>query len=228
MNEIEKIYKENNLLVRAMNMPSLGRNNNEIVYDCTIWTNEFSFMKNESFSSVSTTLIISNIGISTYKNMGYLIDSSKANCFHISKTDSSSSGNRLEGNFLAGNQDFQSIAELANFIIENNWREMNEVNADLSLNSVVGLFINKCFNQEKLLERILIAQKCLEDMLEIKYPIYLYDSDKGTLEKIELSKEIEEEMINHMRTTQMFYWPDECEFPIIKDIGNEKNKLTLK
>ena len=224
MHNVEMLYNENKLLVRAMDWPKLSKNIDGLYYDCTTWSNEFCFLMNGILSSASSTLIIPNVGVKTYKNIGFLINSDLANCFHISKTDSCSNGNMNNSDFHASNPDFSTIDQLANYIKNNNDTNMNEVNINTSINSVVGLFINECPEQYRLLQMIFIVKKCLFNLTNIDYPIYLYNAQKGNIKKIELSFEDEQEIINTLKTTQIFYWPDEYNEPIVDDINNMKSK----
>ena len=223
MDNIEMLYNENKLLVRAMDWPGLSRGMDGLYYDCTTWANEFCFLMNENLSSASSTLIVPNVGVSTYKNIGFLINSDLANCFHKSKSDSCSNGNIDEGDFFASRADFSTIEELANHIKDNNDVNMNEVNIKTSIESVVGLFINECPGQDRLLQMIYIVKKCLFKLTDIDYPIYLYNTKEGKLKELELSLENEQQIINTLQTRQIFYWPDEYSEPIIDDINNIKS-----
>ena len=225
MDAVEQIYNDNKLLVRAMDWPQLQRNGNDLVYDCTTWANEFNLLANEKLSSASTTLIVPNVGVSTYKNIGFLMNSDLVNCFHIAISDSGSSGNIENGDFFAGDSDFDSVEELSNYIKDNNSTTMNEINVVASLDSVVGLFINKCEQQQYLLSQALVVQKCLKSMLDIDYPIYLYDLKYGNLEKIELTTELQEGIITNLKTKNIFYWPDDYSEPIFESIDNIKSRL---
>ena len=218
MDDIKTLYNEGKLLVRAMDWPQLKNGINGLEYDCTTWANEFCMLMNEGLSSVSSTLIVPDIGVSTYKNIGFLINSDLANCFHISKSDSGSSGNIKNGDFLANKADFRTIMELANYIKASNDNVMNEVNIQASIDSVVGLVINECIQQDKLLQMIYVVKNCLENITGIDYPIYLYNSKEGKINKIELTDELEQQIIKTLKTTQIFYWPDEYDEPIISDI----------
>lgn len=224
MDDVTQIYNDNKLLVRAMDIPRLQRIENGLAYDCTTWTDEFNFMKNGTLSSASTTLVIPNVGVSTYKNIGFLINSDFANCFHIAKSDSCSNGDISRGDFHANEPDFTSIEELANYIIENNSTTMNEVNIITTIDSVVGLFINKCQNQNRSLAMIYIVQQVLKQMLGIEYPIYVYDLNNGIIEKIEITPELEEEIKSNLRTKNFYYWPEEYPEPVIDSLDNLKNK----
>ena len=224
MNDVEMICNENKLLVRAMDWPRLSNSMDGLYYDCTTWSNEFSFLMNGILSSVSSTLIVPNVGVSTYKNIGFLINSDLANCFHISKSDSGSSGNLADGDFHANVPDFQAISELANHIKNNNDINMNEVNINASIDSVVGLFINECPMQDTLLQMIFVVKKCLLNLTGIDYPIYLYSANKGLLKEIELSFEKEQQIIDTLKTSQIFYWPDDYSEPVIENISNINSK----
>ena len=225
MNDAKELYNEGKLLVRAMDWPQLRNGIYGLEYDCTIWANEFCMLMAGSLSSASSTLIVPNVGVSTYKNIGFLINSDLANCFHIAKSDSGSSGNINNGDFFANKPDFQTITELANYIKASKDSTMNEVNINTSIDSIVGLFINECLVQDKLLQIIYVAKKCLDNITGIDYPIYLYNSKEGKLNKIELTSEFEQYIIQSLKTTQVFYWPDEYDEPVINDI-REIHKYT--
>lgn len=179
---------------------------------------------NHSLSSASSTLIIPGVGVSTYKNIGFLINADLANCFHISKVDSVSSGDIQNGDFSANQSDFSTIQELAFYIRENNATRMNEVNIAASIDSVVGLFINQCPSQEYLLQMIFVVRACLMRLTGIEYPIYLYDNKNGGLDKIELTDELEMEIISNLKSRTIFYWPDEYEEPIFDEIKSSSKK----
>ena len=225
MDLVEQIYSEKKLLLRAMDWPRLQRNVNDLEYDCTTWANEFSLLEKGKLSSVSTTLIVPNVGVSTYKNIGFLINSDFVNCFHISISDSGSSGDIDNGDFFANNSDFDNIEELSKYINENNSTIMNEVNIVASLDSVVGLFVNKCEHQHFLLSQTFIIQNFLKHMFDIEYPIYLYDSKCGRIERMELTPELQEEITSNLKTKNIFYWPDDYDEPVIESLDNIKSKM---
>lgn len=223
MENIESLYNEGKLLVRAMDWPQLSKGSYGLQYDCTSWANEFMLLMNESLSSASSTLIVPNVGVSTYKNIGFLINSDLANCFHISKLDSGSSGDINNGDFFANKPDFSTISELANYVKNNNDTNMNEVNINASIDSVVGLFINECPMQDTLLQMIYIIKKCLVNITGIDYPVYLYKLREGKLKRIELSSELEQQILDTLKTTQIFYWPDKYSEPVVENINNLKS-----
>ncbi|NLD78809.1 MAG: hypothetical protein GX641_00520 [Mollicutes bacterium] len=225
MDLVEQIYGNGKLLVRAMDWPTLQRNGSNLEYNCTTWANEFDLLLNKKLSSASTTLIVPNVGVSTYKNIGFLMNADLVNCFHIGISDSGSSGNIENGDFFANASDFNNINELSNYIKENNSTAMNEINVVAMLDSVVGLFLNKCDKSQYLLSQVIVVQKMLNNMLGIDYPIYLYDSKNGRIEKIELTTELQEEIISSLKTKNIFYWPDDYSEPVFECLDNIKSKI---
>ena len=67
MDNVIKLYNENKLLIRAMDLPILSKNNDSLYYDCTTWIEEFELLVTNILSSISTTLIVPNIGIKNIK-----------------------------------------------------------------------------------------------------------------------------------------------------------------
>ena len=220
MDYVETLYNNNKLLARAMDMPMLTNGLNGLQYDTTTWANEFVSLLNKSLSSASTTLLIPDVGISTYKNMGYLIDSDMAICSHISPCDSLSSGSTQNGDINANGNSMESLEELSKYIKDNNSKQMNEVNIEASVGSVVGLFINECQIQDKLLQMIYVVRKCASEIMGIDYPIYLYNSNEGKLTKIELTEDLESQITNSLETKELFYWPDVYDEPRTEKIGS--------
>lgn len=223
VSDAKTLYNEGKLLVRAMDYPGLSHGISGLQYDCSIWANEFCILMNGGMSSVSTTLIIPGVGVSTYKNIGFLVNSDLADCFHISKIDSGSRGDVRNGDFWAKEPDFATISELADYIKTNNDTNMNEVNINTTIDSVVGLFISECPAQDKLLQRTYIAKRCLKSMMGIDYPIYSYNFQEGKLNRIELTPENEQQVIESLKTTQIYYWPDEYSDPVMEDISKRES-----
>jgi len=232
---VQRLYKEGKLIVRAMETPSISRYSNEYYYDCSTWANEFELMQRNMFSSVSSTLIIPNVPVKIYKNVGFLVNADIAQCFHISKTDSGSNGNILNNDFNANKADFNKVSELANYIIANNASEMNEININLSIDAVVGLVVTKCQVESELLRKMLFVIKCIEQITGILYPIYEYDAMQGKITKIEMTDELVSKLINishkHkiFNTTNLLYYTDFDENVYLDNLENiEVNKNSKK
>jgi hypothetical protein len=208
MDDVETLYKENKLLARAMDLPMILVNSGKKYYDCNTWACEFDLLMNDQIDSLSTTLIVSDVGVRTYKNVGFLMNSDLVECIHVSDTDSSSYGSVRNGDFHANDSDLSTVSELANYVKDNNATEMNEVNVNASIDSVVGLFINKCQYSNYLLKNIYAVKYMLKKFTGIDYPIYLYDFLNGKLELIDLTKEEEEELMSTSEASYISYWPD--------------------
>ena len=65
MDEVVNIYESGNLIVRAMDLPNITRDSGQFFYDCSTWAQEFEYMMNKEFSSVSSTLLIPGVGVGT-------------------------------------------------------------------------------------------------------------------------------------------------------------------
>lgn len=190
MSYVSEKYDEGKLIIRAVDLPRLHKVNNEIKYDCSVWANEFAMIMNNEFESVSSTLLIPNVGVKTYKNVGFLVDSDFAGIQHIALSDSGSRGNFRNGDFKANPPDFEVLEQLANYIKINNYTTMNEVNISIPLNSVVGLVVMKCGNELKHLKRMMIVRKCLYELTGIEFDIFEYDSNYGKIKQIDLTDEL--------------------------------------
>ena len=212
MEEVEILYNEGKLLVRAMDQPTILSKDGTKYYECNEWVNEFDSLMHEGLDSLSTTLIIPGIGVRNYKNVGYLINSDTSNIIHISKSDSVSYGSIRHGDFHANKEDFDNIVELANYIKEEEATEMNEVNINTSLDAIVGLYINVCEHAPMLLKKVYAVKCMLKELTGIDYPIYLYDWMKGKLDKVDLSKE--KELIDSLEAKEVFLWPESYNKPV--------------
>ena len=164
---------------------------------------------NEGMYSVSTTLIVPNEKVPTYKAIGYLIDSSKVEVGHLAEMDSGSSGNSKDGTFHANLTEVKTLDELADLIKIKKNKIMNEVNINMHEDAYVGLFFNKC-NSPRLLANVILAGKALEIQTGIQFPIYMYDYENGILENVKLNSKEKMDYIEKciegkiLRTSQIF------------------------
>lgn len=188
-NAIE-VFDSSNLIIRAVDNPRLSRENGRIIYDCSTLAQEFEMMLSEGgMSSVSSTLLIPNEHVSTYKAIGYLVDARKVNCFHICKSDSGSFGNTTNGDFNANNADFNTVSELAQYIKSTKDGNMNEINMNIKIDGVIGLVYNEATDNIRNMQAMIIFQSTLYRLTNTLYPIYMYSRNKGTLQLIELTEE---------------------------------------
>ena len=196
------------MIIRAVDLPQLHKVNGEIKYDCSIWANEFAMIMNDDFESVSSTLLIPNVGVRTYKNVGFLVDSDFAGIQHIALSDSGSSGSFKNGDFRANRPDFDTLDQLANYIKVNNYTTMNEVNMSIPLNSVVGLVVVKCGAELKNLKRMLAVRDCIYKLTGIQFDIFEYDNNFGKIEQIDLTDELIEKINSTSNVNKYDYYTD--------------------
>ena len=210
MNDIVlDIYNANKLIMRAVDLPNLHHSNGTIKYDCSIWANEFAMMMNNDFESVSSTLLIPNIGIHTYKNAGFLVNLDLALVQHIAISDSGSNGSYANGDFNANIADYNTIEQLSEYIKQNNHTTMNEVNLAIPINSVVGLVQVKCNNKLIHLKRMIIVKECIYQLTGINFDIYEYDMNQGNITKINLTDELIKKVSELPNDVNDFdYWTD--------------------
>ena len=71
----------------------------------------------------------------------------------------------------------------------------------------------------------LCCKKCLQSVTNIDYPIYSYDSKNGKLNCIELTDELEAQIIQSLKTTNLFYWPEEYDEPIVEKISSSHSRV---
>lgn len=225
MNNVEELYQKGQILLRAMDQPIIKIRNNNKYYECNTWIDEFVYAMTEGLFSLSTTLVVPGVGVKNYKNIGFIVDSSKAQCFHIAKTDSGSCGSIRNNDFHANKPDFDTIEELANYIRTNNATVMNEVNINVKLDGIIGLFINDCGISYKLLQKIYVVKTMLKHLTGIDYPIYKYDWNNGKLDRIDLTYDMEETIINDLEANQIFFWPDNIEEPYFINIESSQKQM---
>ncbi len=194
MCNINDVYNAGKLLIRAVDLPRAHMTNGKLSIDCSTWSNEFAWMANNNFSSVSSTLLIPGVPVETYKNVGFLVNGSKAICHHIAISDSASSGSVAEGTFMANKADFNTLTELANFIKNNNYSTMNEVNINLNLDAVIGFVFLKCPREDLLLKNMFIVKNCIKELTGIDYPIYEYNGFLGTISEVEITEQLYERL----------------------------------
>ena len=235
-NDIINIFEQKKLLARAMENPSIYRNSKtkEIYYDFSDLVAEINEAKTEGKDSASTTLLLPNVEIPTYRDFGFLIDSSKSHIIHICEHDSCSKGTVKSGDFSASAERLDSLEELSQKIYEAGTKHhsMNEVNVCMNENAYVGIFAS---NNKRSIAMAIMLQKVNEMKFGIKYPLYIYERENGKLNKenfdIEQKISIIREMIQGLKinTTRIFYQlgDEEKTFDMIeeleKDLKSTKN-----
>lgn len=195
--DILDLFKQNKILVRAMDEPPLRKYDNFLNYDFSIWAAEINEAQNNKLKHASSTLLVAEESIPTYKNMGFIINSDKTEVIHVADSDSGSSTD-MEGNLQANETDLHSLAELAQRTKEQKLKDMNEVNINFKADAIMGLFVNKCLS-ERPKALILLAQEYYKLHTGKELPIFIYDTDHGKLDAWKLSDEEKYKFLQDMR-----------------------------
>jgi hypothetical protein len=232
---IEELFNEDKMLVRAMDEPFLRRNDSSLFYDFSVWAEEADIAKNDRLTSLSSTLLVPGEKIPTYKNMGFLLNSEKADIIHVADSDSGSMGNVADGDFVANPTNLKTLSDLAAKTRTEKLRDMNEVNVNIKDDAIVGLFVNKC-PSERPKAMILLAQEYYKLQTGKELPIFTYDQANGNLQPLEMSKEEKKDFLERMYQNKKIHSPvvgytldnaytEETQYTnIIKAKENEKSK----
>lgn len=235
---IEELFNEDKILVRAMDEPSLRRNDSGLFYDFSVWADEVDIARNDGLTSLSSTLLVPGEKIPTYKNMGFLLNSEKADIIHVADSDSGSSGNIADGSFSVNQTDLKTLSDLAAKTRAEKLRDMNEVNVNIKEDAIVGLFVNKC-PSERPKAMILLAQECYKLQTGKELPIFTYDQVNGNLQLQEMGKAEKKDFLERMRQSKKIHsavigytlynaYSEETKYTnIVQDLQDEKGKETV-
>lgn len=201
---IEKLFNEDKMLVRAMDEPFLRQNDNCLFYDFSVWAEEVDIARNDRLTSLSSTLLVPGEKIPTYKNMGFLLNSEKADIIHVADSDSGSMGNVADGDFSANQTDLKTLSDLAAKTRTEKLRDMNEVNVNIKDDAIVGLFVNKC-HSERPKAMILLAQEYYKLQTGKELPIFTYDQANGNLQPLKMSKEEKKDFLEKMHQNKQIH-----------------------
>ena len=197
-NDLLSLFDNDKLLVRAMDTPELIRSGGGLAYDFTTWAEEIDIAKNDRLTCLSSTLLVKGEGIPTYKNLGFIVNSEKAEIVHVADQDSGSSGNITDGTFFANKTDLHTLSDLANRTREKKLKDMNEVNINIKNDAIVGLFFNKA-PSDRSKAFALMAQEYYKMQTGIKLPIFIYDTQKGDLQPLNMSDKEKTDFLNTMK-----------------------------
>lgn len=207
--KIEELYQKNRLIVRAMDWPSMTRiDGSNFAYDFSIWAEEiFLSQQPEGLTSASSTLLVPNVDIPTYKAIGFMINGDTSQIEHISERDSGSNGNKVNGNFFASGKSLKDLDELvSNIKTKNTSGVMNEVNISISTDDIIGLFYNKSDNDRNKLYTLL-AQYIISEQIKRELPIYEYDHQNGTITQIQMDITQQQQFLKDMFDSKILKTP---------------------
>lgn len=236
---VEELFNEDKMLVRAMDEPFLRRNDSSLFYDFSVWAEEADIARNDKLTSLSSTLLVPGEKIPTYKNVGFLLNSEKADIIHVADSDSGSMGNVADGDFVANPTDLKTLSDLAAKTRTEKLRDMNEVNVNIKDDAIVGLFVNKCLS-ERPKAIILLAQEYYKLQTGKELPIFTYDQANGNLQPLEMSKEEKKDFLEKMCQSKKIHssvvgytldnaYSEETKYTnIVKDAADEKSKESAR
>lgn len=199
-----KLFEDDKILARAMDEPSLRRNDSSLFYDFSIWAEEADIAAKDRLTSLSSTLLVAGERIPTYKNIGFLVDSTKADIIHVADSDSGSMGDVIEGNFRANPTDLKSLSDLAARTRMKKLRDMNEVNINIKDDAIIGLFVNKC-PSDRPKAMILLAQEYYKLQTGKNLPIYSYDQSGGSLQPLEMNDDEKKMFLEKMQQSKKIH-----------------------
>ncbi len=118
----------------------------------------------------------------TYQPFGLLFDSTTVEVDHVASTDSGS-GTGIGGELIANSSELSTVEDLKNYYKDREGSQaMNEVNAKVHKNDIVGLIMKKGTRAPKTLVEIEVIRKFLEEN-QLNLRVYEYDDNKGVMSK---------------------------------------------
>lgn len=230
--DVMKLFKDDRALARAMEDPSLYRQSstNKVYYDFSDILSEMNEARTKGKDAASTTLLLEDENIPTYKAFGFLLDGDRADIIHISEKDSGSHGEVNNGDFYAYGENIESLDKLAtNIRAEQGRHSMNEVNICARDDAYVGIFASTDKRSQVF---GIILQKLNEMHMKKKLPIYVYEREKGILEKVELDIDKKIDMIKEcmeskkISVSDIYYSIDGEEYymDILDELEKEKQQ----
>ncbi|NGX41520.1 MAG: hypothetical protein KR126chlam4_01361 [Candidatus Anoxychlamydiales bacterium] len=169
--------KKHRLLLRAMER------------DIKSWEEEIFLMKSKNYKNVSSTLIVPNKKIHTYKPNGLIFNPETVKILHASENDSNSYVD-AKGKLIVAASGI-SIDELtdslANLEIFNSY---NEVNFNAITSDILGLFLT-CRSLDKIDDHVALEtaymQKLLKDKFKLDLPCFAYFFEVGNIRQIDFN-----------------------------------------
>ncbi|MBE5738782.1 MAG: hypothetical protein E7354_03560 [Clostridiales bacterium] len=230
---IDELYEKNRLIVRAMDWPRITRvDGSNFAYDFSTWAGEIALAQSpDGLTSASSTLLVPGVDVPTYKSIGFMINGDTAEIEHISETDSSSCGNKANGDFYAFGESLADLDELVSNIREKHTSGvMNEVNITISPEDIVGLFYSSSSNDRNRLYALL-AKYMIAEQMQVDLPIYEYDSKNGSISLMDMDLAQQQEFLRSMfdskvlRTPLLHYALDSDEMQTINIADKIKEQM---
>jgi len=191
-------FREGELLIRVMDPPRISKGLDGLELDVQTWEDELDFMASkEGMVHTSTTLVMEGKEIALYhKPFGFIFDAEKVVVEHVALTDSGSSVSK-SGELYANSTDLKTIEELKDIYQKREGAEsMNEINATIKSDAVVGLVIRRGVRSVSTLAGFEVAREIVERELG-DLPVYEYDERTGEMSRYKSPNR--EELLNGLR-----------------------------
>lgn len=181
--EVEQLFQSGNLLVRALDPPAIRRdraNDFSLQYDVIDRETDDLFGRGDEHGLwyASSTLLLPERRIPTYKGYGFMFNGQTAELHHIHEKDSGSGGQGED--FVAAKTELSSLAELA-ATVNDEAPVMNEVNATFQGSDLKGIFAVDAKRPSARVSAWLL-QKRLKSTTGLEFPLYIYDIDAGKID----------------------------------------------
>lgn len=180
--EVEQLFQSGNLLVRALDDPTVTRDRAggfAFNYDAIDRETDDLFGRGDEHGLwyASSTLLLPDKHIPTYKGYGFMFDGQTAELHHIHDMDSGANGQGES--FRADKTELSSLAELA-ARVNNQAPIMNEVNATFQASDLKGIFALEAKRPGAQISAWLM-QKRIKRTTGVDLPLYVYDIDAGQI-----------------------------------------------
>ena len=192
------LFESCGLLARVIDNPRISRTLDGLKLTLETAQAELELLEDEGLKCASSTLIIPEHGQTLYldKSAGFLFNPNSSEIVHVSDRDSGSSGSGKD--FRANGSSFESVGDLAEHMRTNrNIHSMNEVNANFTMDSLVGVVVRETFSASSLLSGILLHKFILKHGFKI--PLFKYNQDTGALECFDYTNHNIDELIENLK-----------------------------
>lgn len=193
-----ELFESCGLLARVIDNPRISKTLDGLRLTLETAQAELELLEDEGLECASSTLIIPEHGQTLYldKSAGFLFNPNSSQIVHVSDRDSGSSGSGKD--FRANESSFESVGDLAEHMrTTRNIHSMNEVNANFTINSLVGVVVRETFSASSLLSGILLHKFMLKHGFKIT--LFKYNQDSGTLECFDYTNLYIDELIESLK-----------------------------
>lgn len=197
--QINLLFESDDLLIRSMQdevLDDIGATGEPKLGS---YKKEAEHLKSKiGLRNSSSTLLVKDQPVGTYKSMGVLLNGHSGQIQHVSGIDSNSSTDEHDQLSAGSHLEFATLKDLANAtrdtdLLRRQGCGYNEVNGTFVLNDLEGLYlvVSPTMSREAIglnKTKMRIVQALFYRTYGIELPIMLYDPSKGTLTPISKDK----------------------------------------